>query len=154
VILDRLDRCDLYRKLSPGFALGFDFLRRPDSASLADGRYSIQGEEVVAIVQAYTTRTLEQGRWEAHRRHADIQYIVTGSERMGIVPLTKSLALLPPYDAEKDVEFYTADQGMGQLVRVDAGSFAVFLPHDVHMPNLELDGPGTVKKIVIKVLLD
>ena len=41
-----------------------------------------------------------------------------------------------------------------------AGEFAVFYPHDVHMPSLEIPGgvtgsakPQAVKKVVIKVRL-
>jgi YhcH/YjgK/YiaL family protein len=149
VILDRLDHCDLYRHLSPGFAAGFDYLRNTDLAALADGRYKVSGDDVVAVVQTYQTKPLDQGRWEAHRRHADIQYIVTGGERMGIATIS-AMRLQPPYDPEKDLEFYT---GNGQIVTVGHGSFTVFLPQDIHMPNLAIDTPAEVKKVVIKVRL-
>ena len=43
--------------------------------------------------------------------------------------------------------------GTAQFCRVEAGSFTVFLPHDIHMPNLQIDGPAEVKKVVIKVRL-
>ena len=36
------------------------------------------------MVQSYQTKPLAKGRWEAHRHLADIQYMVTGYEQMGI----------------------------------------------------------------------
>lgn len=169
MIVDQLDACDAYRSLGERFAAGFDYLRGTDFTALPDGRYALRDAELVAIVQTYQTKPVEEGRWEAHRRHADIQYVFSGVERMGISPLAR-MAVQPPYDADKDVEFYlpgdpapprtrrggpgvvTGDQA--QFVRVDAGSFAIFLPQDVHMPNIEICGQATVKKVVIKVRLD
>jgi biofilm protein TabA len=155
VILDRLDYCDRYRPLGERFAAGFDYLRQTDLAALADGRYDIVGRDVLAIVQTYNTRPLAEGRWEAHRAHADIQFIIRGRERMGIVPRSPALELQPPYDVERDVEFYAARNGAAgpQLVKVEQGGFAIFLPHDVHMPSLLIDASAEVKKVVIKVRL-
>jgi YhcH/YjgK/YiaL family protein len=34
---------------------------------------------------------------------------------------------------------------------IKAGMFAVFFPHDLHMPNVFIDKPAYVKKVVIKV---
>ena len=176
MILDRLDTSDRYHGLGPRFAAGFAYLRGTELASLADGRYAVEGDDVVAVVQTYQTRPLELGRWEAHRNHADIQYIVRGVERMGVAPQAR-MAVQPPYDPDKDTEFYLpgdgalprskrgATGGVGgggvgaaagpgaQFCRVEAGGFTVFLPHDIHMPNLQIDGPAEVKKVVIKVRL-
>ena len=154
MILDRLEFADRYRALGPRFAAGFEYLRSTDLAALGDGRYEIGGRELVAIVQTYRTKTLAEGRWESHRHHADIQFIIRGRERMGIAARSAGLKVQPPYDAGGDVEFSVADAAVGQLVMVEAGSFAVFFPHDVHMPNLLIDAPAEVKKVVIKVRLD
>jgi YhcH/YjgK/YiaL family protein len=153
VILDRLDRCDPYLRLGDRFAAGFDYLRSTDLAALSDGRYEIRGSDVVAIVQTYVTKPPKWGRWEAHRHHADIQLIVRGVERLGILPLGDRQPL-PPYDAERDVEFYAGDASAGRHFTVAAGEFAVFLPHDLHMPSLMLHEPAEVKKVVVKVRLD
>jgi YhcH/YjgK/YiaL family protein len=150
VILDRLDRCDIYRKLGDRFAVGFDYLRSTDFSAVADGRYWVRGDEVYAIVQTYDTKPREQGRWEGHRTKADIQYVIRGREAIGHVPV-ESATTDAPYDAEKDLEFFTATGG--QFVRVEQGSFALFLPHDVHMPNVAIDRPARVKKVVVKVRL-
>ena len=153
MILDRLEFAVRYRALGERFAAGFDYLRTTDLSSLPDGRYDVRGRDVVAIVQTYQTKAIDQGRWESHRLHADIQFVIRGRERMGVAPLSRELKLEPPYDAEKDVEFYEAPPSAGQLITVVEGSFAIFLPHDVHMPNLLIDAPTEVKKVVVKVRL-
>jgi YhcH/YjgK/YiaL family protein len=153
VIFDRLATADRYAALGPRFAAGFAYLRGADLAALADGRYPIEGDNLLAIVQTYQTRPVELGRWEAHRHHADIQYIITGREKMGVVPIA-DVKPQPPYDPEKDVEFYAPPTGpAAQFLTVARAAFAVFFPHDVHMPNLQLNAPTEVKKVVIKVRL-
>jgi YhcH/YjgK/YiaL family protein len=152
MILDRLDACDPYRALGDRFAAGFDYLRNTNFDAVPDGRYDIRGSDVLAIVQAYRTKPPADGKWEAHRDHADIQYIHRGRERMGVAPLA-GMKLLPPYDPDKDVEFYAGDASAGNVVTVEQGCFAVFLPRDVHMPNLAIDAIAEVKKVVIKVRL-
>jgi len=95
------------------------------------------------------TKELHQGRWEAHRRYIDIQYLVSGIERIGYTPVA-NLALTTPYDEDKDVAFY---QGHGDILTLEPGMFAVFFPHDAHMPMLcEAGGsPKQVRKIVVKI---
>jgi YhcH/YjgK/YiaL family protein len=152
LILDQLSHCDFYRRLSDHFAAGFDYLRQTDLAKIPDGRYAIRGDDVLAIVQSYTTRPIEQGRWEAHRRNADIQLVIAGRERMGVAPLER-MKTQQPYEAASDLEFFTDDSRAGQFVLVEQGSFAIFLPQDVHMPSMAIDGGALapVKKVVVKV---
>ncbi|MEA2709814.1 MAG: hypothetical protein QOF78_2415 [Phycisphaerales bacterium] len=156
MILDRLEYSTHYAALGERFAAGFAYLREHDLATLPDGRYDIDGKNVIAIVQTYVSKPRAQGRWEAHRDHADIQFLVSGAERMGVTPM-ESMTLESPYDAEKDVEFYAdaggAGGGGGKFFDVAAGEFALFFPHDVHMPSLAIASPQTVKKVVIKVRL-
>lgn len=149
MILDHLTNADIYRGLSERFSAGFDYLRATDFSKLADGRYDILGDELYAMVQSYNSKPQSHGQWEAHRRKADIQYVIAGREKMGIAPLSR-MRSLGGYDEEKDVEFFA---GEGEFVIVERGTFAVFLPHDVHMPMLAVDRPGWVKKVVVKVRL-
>src|SRR4051812_33835869 len=105
VIFDQLNECEPYRKLGERFAAGFDYLRSTVFETVADGKYAIDGEDLFAIVQSYATKPREQGRWEAHRHYADIQYLISGSEVMGIAPLGQ-MTVQEPYVREKDVEFF------------------------------------------------
>jgi YhcH/YjgK/YiaL family protein len=79
--------------------------------------------------------------------------MITGRERMGVAPI-EGMRSQMAYDGEKDLEFFAGGASEGQLVTVDQGSFTIFLPHDVHMPNLALAASQRVKKVVVKVKLD
>ncbi|MFW6032005.1 MAG: YhcH/YjgK/YiaL family protein [Phycisphaeraceae bacterium] len=85
--------------------------------------------------------------WEAHRRYADVQYVVTGREQLGVAPL-EAMSETQPYDPERDVALY---EGEGTLVALRPGSVAVLFPQEVHMPATPLGDPAEVRKVVIKV---
>ena len=151
MILDRLDCVHPYRSLGRGFADGFDYLQRTDFSAIADGRYAIDGGALIAIVQTYSTKPPAQGRWEAHRRHADIQFIDRGREHMRVAP-RGSMNPITAYEADRDLEFFSGADGQEFLV--ESGGFAIFFPHDVHMPGLSVNAIAEVKKVVIKVPLE
>ena len=115
-----------------------------------DGRVEIDGDRIFALPQGYQTRPAAQCRWEAHRRYIDIQYVVTGREAMGYAPLS-TLKPTTDFDQAKDVGFY---DGTGSIITVEAGMFAIFFPHDAHMPCMQVTGrPEPVRKVVVKVAL-
>ncbi|MCX6550067.1 MAG: YhcH/YjgK/YiaL family protein, partial [Acidobacteria bacterium] len=142
-------RAHRYHALDARLARAFEFLQQTDLAALEEGRYELDGANLYALVQHYTTKRPDQGRWEAHQRYADLQCVVTGTERMGYGPLDRFTGL--GYDAEKDVEFLT---GSGDYLQLKAGEFVVLWPGEVHMPQMAVDAPGPVKKIVVKIAVD
>jgi YhcH/YjgK/YiaL family protein len=152
MILDHLANASLYFNLHPHprIARALQALGDPGFLAKAPGRYELEGEKLFAMIQEYVTKPAEQGRWEAHRRYIDVQFVAAGVEVIGYAPLPE-LQVVDPYDAEKDVMFL---QGTGSLLRVDAGMFAVFYPHDAHMPMLAVSAPQMVRKIVLKVLAE
>ena len=150
MIIDNLDNCSSYRGVASRWWRAFDFLHSADLANLALGRHDLDGDNLFALVQEYQTRDLAESKWEAHRRYCDVQYVVSGRERMGVAPLAR-MSVVTPYDADKDVAFF---DGPGDWVVLDANMFAIFTPNDVHRPCVAA-GPGErVRKIVIKSLLD
>ena len=147
MVVDKLENSYLYSAL-PQLKAAFALLRHPPALALPDGRFELEGDRIVALPQSYQTRLHSAGRWEAHRRYLDIQYIVSGAELMGWAPVS-SLRPEADFDPAKDVGFYL---GTGDLIRVEAGMFAIFFPHDAHMPCLAVNNqPQPVRKIVLKV---
>ena len=77
--------------------------------------------------------------------------MLEGSETIEWFPL-EGLHAAEPYDKEKDVAFHTLPGTMGTQVALSRGVFAVFFPHDAHMPQVNAtDGPQDVIKVVIKI---
>jgi biofilm protein TabA len=148
MIYDRLTNLKQYGQLPYGIPKAVDYLLRTDFARVPDGRYELDGDRLVAIVQRYATRPMAKAEWEAHRRYADVQLIVEGAERMGHALLHEGLAIKQPYDEQKDAIMFDAH---GSFFRVAAGEVAIFLPHDVHAPCLAADDHvGQVLKVVVK----
>lgn len=148
MIIDQVPNAALYRGLSPLMAAAMDELLKGELPRRADGRYELRGDRLVAIVQTYPTKPRSQGAWETHRKYIDVQWMLQGEELMGYGPVDE-LKVAQVYDSQKDVMFHEGE-GRG-FVRVSAGMFVIFHPHDAHMPSLTAQTPSTVRKIVLKV---
>ena len=79
MIFDHVKNIGLYRGMLG--ALG----RLEDTALLSRpaGKYAIDGERLFVIIQDYTTKPVEQCRWESHRKYIDIQYMLAGGGEDG-----------------------------------------------------------------------
>jgi len=147
MILDKIENASLYSSISKNLKAGFDFLQNTDLQNLAPGKYEITGNEVFALVSEYESKEHADCRLEAHRDYADIQLIVSGRELIGFAQL-KNQTVTSEYNPDKDIIFFSGDTT--QLI-LEAGTFAVFYPQDVHRPCMQLNGPEKVKKVVIKL---
>jgi YhcH/YjgK/YiaL family protein len=153
MILDRLEHAEQYGNFSKELAMAFDYLRRTDFSKAGVGRHEIDGDRVFAIVQRYCPKPWAEAKWEAHQQYLDVQYMVTGGERMGYAPLVDGLKVEKDYDSQKDYAMYYAT---GDLIAVREGSFAIFAPQDIHAPGLAMDAAGAaneVCKVVVKCRL-
>ncbi|MGD0111469.1 MAG: YhcH/YjgK/YiaL family protein [Armatimonadota bacterium] len=151
MITDQLKNWHLYSGIAD-LRAAFEFLQQAGDARSAAGRIDIDGDRLFALPQAYQPKQIEQGRFEAHRRYADIQYVVEGVEMMGYAALD-GLQVEDAYDETKDIAFYSTPNGFSAIV-VPAGSFAVFCPVDGHMPGIRTgNSTAGVRKLVVKVLL-
>ena len=124
-----------------------EYLRRTDFSKLQPGRYELEGDKLFALVQQMNTRLKKGVEFEAHRKYADIHYIVEGAERMGYAHLG-ALKVTKPYDEAKDCEFL---KGKGEFITLAPGMFAVVYPEDAHMPCMAVKEPKPLKKVVMKV---
>lgn len=129
----------------------FEFLMEADLKSLEVGKHLIEGEDIFALVQEYNTKESELCRFESHERYVDIQFIVTGVEKMSWLPIEK-LTLVENDLAKSDKALYK-DTSVGNNFIVNEGEFVIFYPEDGHKACISVDKPCLVKKIVLKVAL-
>ena len=146
MVKDLLSLSDRYRSLGPRFVRAFDFAKATDFSAMPDGTYPFDGDDVRALVQRYTTKLAHEGRWEAHRKHIDLQFVLTGEEHVGVAPIGRLVA--EPFDAEKDIMWLT---GEGDRITLRPGDFVLLWPEDAHMPAMAIDTPMPVLKVVIKI---
>lgn len=146
MVKDLFTLADRYRPLGPRFVRAFDFAKTTDFTAMPDGTYPVGGDDVRALVQRYTTKLAHEGRWEAHRKHIDLQFVLMGEEHVGVAPIDRLVA--EPFDADKDIMWLT---GEGDRVTLRPGDFVLLWPEDGHMPGMAIDTPIPVLKIVIKI---
>jgi len=147
MITDKLQNASLYYGISEKIAVSLKYLQNTDLSEFQNGKYEIESDEIFAIIQDYNTKPLIEGKFEAHKKYIDIQYIIKGVEKMGYVNINK-LKPSVEYDEEKDIMFF---EGGGDFLTVDEGFFAIFMPEDAHMPGIKSKTSEYVKKAVIKI---
>ncbi len=146
MIIDQLKNAPQYFGTHPRLESAFQYLRNTDLGKIEAGRYEIQGADLFVLVQNYDSKAREKGRWEAHRKYIDIQYVYKGTELIGYANIDALQA--GTYDDAKDFwEF----KGNGDFLKVAAETFLVLFPQDGHMPGIAASGSEPVKKIVVKV---
>ena len=146
MIVDHLSNAERYAALGPRFKQAFDFLRTTDLNALEPGRYPLAGDALFALVQNYHTKPTSEGFWEAHRRYIDLQFILQGTERIGYAPLHRME--LESHDEPRDLSVL---KGEGDFLTLTDGCFMLLWPEDAHMPGLQGDQSGPVRKIVFKI---
>ena len=149
MIVDSLARAACYEAALPRLREVFAYLARTDFSGLPDGVFQIGEGTCRAIVQGYSTKEPQDARLEAHRRFIDVQYIVSGEEKIGYAPLDRAGAPFEPYDDSRDIVFLDGDF---EAVTLRAGDFALLLPHDAHAPGIRAGAvPSQVRKVVVKM---
>lgn len=148
--LDRAEFAARYSANPARWEKAFHFLATTHLADMAPGRYELDGEQVFALVLEYIAKDEADTRFEAHRKYADIQYVIEGREKIGVAPLA-SAQVVEPYDEVQDIAFFRTDDDYYRPAGPD--KFFVFFPDDTHRPGVKVSEGEHVKKIVIKVKL-
>lgn len=148
MVYDRIDCSRTYFGLSDDIRLGLEYLR-DFNPGVKVGVHELT-PRVKAIVSEYTTKHENEFGYEAHRDYIDIQYIISGLEKICFLPL-KYLKETKAYNKEIDASFYKEADMKPQELILGNGYFAIFFPQDGHMPQLCVEYPEPVKKVVIKV---
>ncbi|MEC4726113.1 YhcH/YjgK/YiaL family protein [Shewanella sp. D64] len=151
MIVDTLSNAKLYSHLSPKLTQALVHLSKTDFSQLEVGNYELDGKDIFVIVNDYQTKPKEGESFEVHQRYIDVQYVVSGEEEFGYLPLADQTPSRP-YFAEHDyAEFdYESNKSDATFIPFKAGMFAIFFPQDMHMPGT-FPTPEKVRKVVIKV---
>lgn len=149
MIYDLKENLQQYKGISKNLDCAIRYLLDTDFTDMNTGKYSVQGDDVFALVQAPDTRDRAAALWESHQNYIDIQYLLCGEEKIGFQN-TGLLTVSQPYDAQKDIAFYQ-DNGQGFFVNLVPNTFVICFPADAHMPLVCAPQPQQIKKVVVKV---
>ena len=152
MIIDKLSRLNRYPQFEKVGELIFSFVQKYESETIKPGKYCLDGDNVFALVQKYSTKSKQASYMESHKKYADFQYIVRGAEII-YYAITDELAIREDKFIESDIAFYEAQQEKGMII-LEKGMFGYFEPQDAHMPCIQNgDKVEEVEKIVFKVRL-
>ena len=121
----------------------------PGLVSVRSFHRSFDGDSLFCIISKGPGRSRAEAKLEAHRKYIDIQYVIAGTDEMGLKPITACKLTDTGYDAEKDIEFFKDQPDSWKPV--PAGSFVIFFPQDAHAP---LVSSGEIHKAVLKIAVE
>lgn len=149
MIYDTLKNWPLYFKSAP-WHCAFEFLASLSAAS-EEGRVSIQGDDIYAMIMSYQTCMPEESVLETHDEYIDIQMSFVNSEAIDWFP-RHALEVKVPYDPALDRTFYHRPDIAPVHIKNFPGFFTVLYPDDAHMPKLmTANSSEMVKKVVVKM---
>lgn len=131
MIYDNIDNLEIYAGISEDICLGLEWLRDV-YPNIEKGVYELSSR-VKAIVSEYTIKEENENGYEAHREYIDIQYLISGQEKICCLPL-EYLKETRAYRKEIDAAFYDEENVKPQEMVIGDGYFAVFYLQDGHMP--------------------
>ena len=149
MIFGKLSDAHKYFALSENIKKGFEFLINTDLKNISTGRHEIQGDEIFANVEILTTKPQTEAKWEAHRKYIDIQYVITGEEKMGYGVIDDFKKTVVPYNEVKDITFLEGENY--NFVNVKENNFVIFFNSDVHAPMLSVKDNQEIKKVIVKI---
>ena len=113
MIIDRIEEQERYYALHKDMELAFAFLA--EAADLEEGRYELENGLFASVFEG-ETRQINGIDLEAHKEYIDLQYCISGGERMAwahIQELNKTTE-----EPESDCYFYNASPRRCPCVRV------------------------------------
>ena len=151
MIIGRINQIADQLVQTPNIMHALDYLNSLDVQSLHDGRHSIQGEDIIAIIQTIITKNItERLLVEGHRRYIDIHYIIDGRESFGWIP-TESFTEISNYNQDEDYWTKVLLKEDLQFFELKKGDVAIFFLTDAHISQLTHVVPSETRKIVMKV---
>ena len=144
MIFDHIGNHEKYGKMHPYFREAFAFLA--NAGDLQNGRHELSGG-MYANVSEGDARPEDEMQFEAHRKYIDLQFLISGSERL-IWGDGNRLPHVTEYSEENDCYFLS---GKGQGIDVYPGDFYILYPEDAHKPGCSAGMPSHYRKIIVKV---
>ena len=143
MIIDRIEEQERYYPLHPDMEIAFAFLA--EAADLEPGRYELENG-LFASIHEGDTRQIDSLNLEAHREYIDLQYCLSGGERMSWAHIQELNAVSE--DEERDLYMYT---GKSTALSIRPGMFYIMFPSDGHKAGAHNEFPKHYRKVVVKI---
>ena len=148
MILDSFDYIACYKGLHPNLDKAIDWLNSHTLDALENGKTIIDDENVFVNVMDADLRDAEGAAFEYHRRYADLQIDLTGSEYWAWASEGKEEG---DFNPETDFGLKSGPEHCSGTL--GAGRFAIFFPGELHKPSCKTPDCDHVRKAVVKILM-
>ena len=128
------------------------YLKENDLVNAVPGRYELAGDNMILQVLDVETTERCNLRPEVHETYIDVQFLAKGKELIGCYPDMGDNEVDENLLETRDLIFYKNNENAREThLEMEEGSYAVFYPHDVHIPAIMKEESMVIRKIVIKV---
>ena len=138
MIFSSIHTKDDFKNYPAAVQRAIEYLKNNDFTKMETGVYEIE--------------PLEARKPEYHEKYLDVQFLVTGREKLGFTPDTGNYEVAERYD-ERDLIFVKDVENEG-FITSTPGCFCVFFPTDIHRPQVADGEPMKVRKVVVKVSVE
>ena len=149
MIFSSIKNGDTFESYPKAIQTALDYLKSHDFANMEPGDYEIQGRDIYAQVFDAVTVEADSKHAESHEKYLDVQYLVSGKERLGFTKNTGNYKV-KEHIKERDLIFYESVEDEG-YIESRPGCFCVFFPSDIHRPEVISGESMKLRKVVVKV---
>lgn len=140
-----------YQKNQQQWEALFQWLQATDLQAIPKGKHPIPNSTLVASVEDSENGPLEKRNSESHRKKADFQLVVRGTEGFALLDHATSTVSVP-YNEQKDVMRYKYDKEKTNFFDVKGGQFVIFFPSDWHIAKVQTKKKDQgIRVIVVKM---
>jgi YhcH/YjgK/YiaL family protein len=135
-------------KIFPSLACVFDFIKENIHSDTVEGRYDMS-DGIYAVVQKCVPKDENERFLETHKKYIDLQYVISGKEKIGLKFVDKTFQVHKRYNSKNDISFFSNKPDT--YIELKKNEFVLLFPEDAHAP---LSGSGIVKKCIVKIPKD
>lgn len=150
MILGHIEQPETYRYLPGNVQKCLAFFIQTDMQALPTGRHDIDGDNIFVNVMAFDTQPANEKLAEVHKEYIDIQFLISGEERIGFGLACENNPIAKEYDKESDSYLVEAIKGEAEVIMLP-NMFAIFLTGQPHKPGCQVSHASPIKKAVIKM---
>ena len=114
MIFSSIKNHDVFETYPDAIKKALDYLASHDFAAMEPGVYEIQGKEIYAQVFDAVTVEPDTKKAESHEKYLDVQYLVSGKERLGFTKNTGDYQIAE-HIKERDLIFYQSVEDEGWI---------------------------------------
>ena len=138
MIFSSIHTQDDYSNYPKAVQRAIEYLKSNDFTKMETGVYEIEGKQLYAQVFDAMTEPVSDRKPEVHEKYLDVQFLVTGREKLGFTPDTGHYEVDERFD-ERDLIFYKKVEKALSPQHQDVSVYSfqqMYTDHRLQMENL------------------